>query len=204
MALSPILKGVKSSPNLKSLIDELQSYWEHEQNKRLDFYNWVTPSIKAEFIDGEVVVHSPIVKKHNVITKQLVKLFDDYIIKNDLGFLGVEKIMCRFERNDYEPDLCFFRTEKSKHFHDDQTIFPTPDFVVEILSASTSDRDRGVKFSDYALHGVEEYWIIDPEFNTIEQYFLNDREYYLHTSLTKGSIFCKVLQPLEIDLKAIF
>ena len=49
---------------------------------------------------------------------------------------------------------------------------PAPDFIAEILSDSTASVDRGVKFQDYAAHGVGEYWIVDPVQQTIEQYRL--------------------------------
>ena len=40
--------------------------------------------------------------------------------------------------------------------------YPAPDFIAEILSPSTDERDRGIKFEDYAAHGVGEYWLLDP------------------------------------------
>ena len=204
MRLSPILKEIKRSPNLRSLIDELESSWKREQDKRLDFYNWVTPDMKAEFIGGEIIVHSPVVKKHNEITVNLIMILKPYISQKQLGFLGVEKIMCRFERNDYEPDLCFFGNEKADSFQDNQTIFPVPDFVIEILSPSTEERDRGVKKQDYALNGVKEYWIIDPETEIIEQYLLIDDEYADPLMVSKGQIECSVLKGLNFDVKSIF
>ncbi|HMS66684.1 MAG: Uma2 family endonuclease [Saprospiraceae bacterium] len=205
MKLSRILSPIKNSPNLRSLIDELEVMWQNEQDKRLDFYNWVTPDKKAEFIGGEIIVHSPVVKKHNVITTNLILLLVPYIQTHALGFLGVEKIMCRFDRNDYEPDLCFFKKEKSATFLDDQTIFPIPDFIVEILSPSTESRDRGIKKEDFQLNGVQEYWIIDPDINTIEQYLINeDGEYNDPIIFEKGIIECSVLHGLNIDVKAIF
>jgi Uma2 family endonuclease len=202
--LSYILKPIKDAPNLRSLIDELEAAWEKEQDKRLDFYNWVTPDMKAEFIAGEIIVHSPVVKKHNVITKKLIFVLDRYILENKLGFLGVEKIMCRFERNDYEPDLCFFSQDKAKDFKDDLSIFPVPDFIVEILSKSTEARDRGIKKEDYAINRVAEYWIIDPETEIIEQYLLDGDEYlppFLHS---KNPFSCTVLDGLVIDPQSIF
>ena len=60
------------------------------------------------------------------------------------------------------PDICFWSKEKADGFLDDQMIFPAPDFVVEILSKSTTKNDRTIKHQDYAAHGIREYWIIDP------------------------------------------
>ena len=202
--MKALLAPLKKQPNLRHLIDELESYWAEEQNRRLDFYNWVDPSMKAEFIDGEIIVHSPVIKRHNDITKNLLIIFEHFNIINELGFLGVEKIMCRFTRNDYEPDLCFFLHKNHPNFRSDQTIFPVPDFIVEILSKSTEDRDRGVKFQDYQMHGVNEYWIIDPDAETIEQYINQGDHFQLISKNTEGNINCYVLKDLFIPSKAVF
>ena len=70
--------------------------------------------------------------------------------------------MISLTRNDYEPDICYFNKEKSQHFTDDQLLFPAPDLVVEVLSKSTEQTDRTIKFKDYENHNVLEYWIIHP------------------------------------------
>ncbi|HWI53764.1 MAG TPA: Uma2 family endonuclease [Symbiobacteriaceae bacterium] len=43
-----------------------------------------------------------------------------------------------------------------------------PDLVVEVLSPSIANRDRGVKRRLYARYGVPEYWIIDPQERLVE------------------------------------
>lgn len=84
--------------------------------------------------------------------------------------------------------------------------FPAPDFVVEVLSASTEASDRGVKFEDYARHGIREYWIIDCDEKTVEQYVLRDNEtrYYLAQKLAGGMIASLVISGFEIPVAAIF
>jgi len=42
-------------------------------------------------------------------------------------------------------------------------IFGAPDMVVEVLSKSTSSRDRRLKLVKYRNAGVREYWIVDPD-----------------------------------------
>lgn len=91
---------------------------------------------------------------------------------HQLGTVGVEKVMISLTRNDYEPDLVFFSAEKAAAFTDDQVLFPAPDLVVEITSRKTAAIDRGIKRQDYALHGIREYWIVDPAKMRIEQYIL--------------------------------
>lgn len=43
-----------------------------------------------------------------------------------------------------------------------------PDLLVEILSPSTSQRDRTLKLSLYELRGVPEYWVVDTEDRAVE------------------------------------
>lgn len=71
------------------------------------------------------------------------------------------------------PDVVYFAKEKAEELEADQWQFPAPDFAAEVLSPSTKRRDRGVKFEDYAAHGVREYWILDPDARTVEKYILN-------------------------------
>ena len=158
---------------------KLENALQAEQQKRRHFYEIVEENKKMEFINGEIVFHSPVKLQHNDATFLLGMLLKAFVNKNNLGFVGVEKIMVSLTRNDYEPDLCFFGKEKSKSFKRNQAQFPAPDFVVEVLSDSTEKNDRETKFQDYAAHGVGEYWIIDAEKETVEQYFLQDEKYEL-------------------------
>jgi len=83
--------------------------------------------------------------------------------------------------------------------------FPSPDLIVEILSDSTEKIDRGIKFEDYAQHGIKEYWIIDAEKQLVEQYVLEGHNYLLkHRAHNQEIIFVQVLQGFNIPALAIF
>jgi Uma2 family endonuclease len=109
MSYSAALEPIIHSSVLPQLIDELNKYWEDEQNRRLDFYNWITPQIKAEFIEGEIIVNSPVRSKHNIVLRNALFIAETCWRKAKQGYIGVEKIMTRFTRNDYEPDICYFK-----------------------------------------------------------------------------------------------
>jgi len=112
--------------------------------------------------------------------------------------------MIRLTRNDYEPDICYFSKEKSKNFKPDQLLFPAPDFVVEVISKSSEKTDRAIKYTDYQNHDVKEYWIINPENEFVEQYFLKNDEYELIQKTSSGQIRSFVIDGFEIPVKAIF
>jgi len=66
----------------------------------------------VEFICGEIIVHSPVKKRHSELSGRLFHPLDLYVEKNNLGFIGHEKILIALTRNDYEPDSCYFGASK--------------------------------------------------------------------------------------------
>lgn len=58
-------------------------------------------------------------------------------------------------------------------------IHGAPDLVVEVLSPSTAQNDRGYKKDLYESSGVKEYWIVDVKSRSIESYMLSDGKYIL-------------------------
>ncbi len=199
-----LLERLLESPRLPFYARQIEDVLDGERNARRRFYEAITEGDKAEFINGEVLYHSPVKLEHNRAGKLLLKLLDTYVALNELGYVGYEKIMVSLSRNDYEPDLCYFRKETAGTFQPRQMHFPAPDFVVEILSDSTEANDRGVKLEDYAAHGVSEYWIIDPVAEFVEQYVLEEDAYALAVKVIDGPIRSAAVPGFEIPVRAIF
>jgi len=199
-----ILTPLIQSPNLQEHFIKLKDYIKEEQQKRKEFYDIVTEDVKAEFINGEIIIHSPITDEHESTSFNLASLLHIYAIVNKLGRVTHEKLMIALTRNNYEPDICFFCTTKAKKFKEGQKLFPAPDFIVEVISKSTEKTDRGVKFEDYAFHNVKEYWIIDPKHKTIEKYILVNKKYGLEEKLLHGDISSNVIKGFTIPVKTIF
>ena len=82
-----------------------------------------------------------------------------------------------------------------------------PDLVVEVLSPSTVEVDRGIKMEVYARYDVGEYWIVDGSRRAIEIYHL-DRDagaYRLVTTCRSGDRATTPLVPaLSVDVAALF
>jgi Uma2 family endonuclease len=171
---------------------------------REQFYNELEDSKKVEYINGNAIRHLPETKVIHDANCCLLILLDTFVQKHKPSFVGYEKIMTTFTRNDYEPDLVFFGNEKASQFKPDQTLFPVPDFVVEVLSKSTEKYDRGIKFDDYETHGVKEYWIVDTKNEAIEQYVLIDGKYELILKSNNGQIKSEVVFGFEIPIEAVF
>ncbi|OQX96903.1 MAG: hypothetical protein B6I20_13830 [Bacteroidetes bacterium 4572_117] len=179
---------IKKSPSAVLIFKSLQNYLEKEKKKRLHFYETVREDQKAEFINGNIIIHSSVMLRHSNVSFYLANLIHNYLSYKTIGVVHHEKLMIRLTRNDYEPDICFFNKEKADNFKADQLLFPAPDFIVEVISKSTEKTDRTIKFTDYQNHGVKEYWIIDPEKEFVEQYFLKNDEYELIQKTSSGQI----------------
>ncbi len=167
-----LVEQLLDTPDLHFLLQEVNNSLQAEAKRRAEFYDWINEDHKAEFINGRVVLHSPVMLRHWETSIFLSSLLHFHVAVNDLGKIAVEKAMLHLTRNSYEPDICFFSKEKTADFEPQQMLFPAPDLVVEILSKSTEKIDRGVKKIDYAAHRIAEYWIIDADKQSIEQWSL--------------------------------
>jgi len=202
--LEAILDNIRHSPQLPQMVDRLSDVLAAERERRRRFYEEMTPEEKVEFIDGEVILHSPARMRHLDVTMRLATLLRAFVGCRQSGKVCVEKCLCVFPRNDYEPDIVFFGRDKADTLGPETMKFPVPDFVVEVLSESTEERDRGVKFEDYAANGVAEYWIVNAEDSVLEQYLLRDGDYELALKSSSGRVRSVVIDGFESDVAALF
>lgn len=195
------------SPKAPQIIQQVQAILNDEQKRRRNFYEWMNEDMKAEFINGEVVVHSPALHKHNAVVLRLGMLLSAFVDTRELGIVTVEKALIELTRNSYEPDICYFGPVKAATIKPDLLYYPAPDLVVEVLSKSTQKNDREVKFEDYAAHGVGEYWIVDPTRQAVELFTLDaDTEAYALLGLFRlgETVSSSYLDGFSIPVKTVF
>jgi Uma2 family endonuclease len=202
--LEALIAPLRHSPQLPEIVEQLQNEVEAERVRRQRFYQEMTPEQKVEFIDGEVILHSPARNAHLDVTKFILLLVDVFVRRHGLGEVKSEKCLCTFPRNDYEPDIVFFGPAKAAALQPGTMQFPVPDLVVEVLSDSTESRDRGVKFEDYAVHGVGEYWIVDVEARVVEQYLPRDGSWHLELKSSSGEIRSRIIEGFVAPVAAFF
>ncbi len=70
------------------------------------------------------------------------------------------------------PDIAGWRRERMPAPPDTAYATVAPDWVCEILSASTRALDQGAKRDSYAREGVAHLWFVDPEARTLEVFEL--------------------------------
>ncbi|MEM0961726.1 MAG: Uma2 family endonuclease [Bacteroidota bacterium] len=191
------------SPALPAHVARLQRVLDDEADRR-DTFRDSLEGEKAEFINGEIIMHSPARDAHTATVGRLFRLLSTYAELHSLGVVRFEKALVEMTRNDYEPDICFFGRETAEGIRARTLVYPPPDLAVEVLSTSTERRDRGIKFEDYAAHGVGEYWIVDADTQMVEQYLLDGDTYRLALKSDTGELSSQVVEGFTTPVRAAF
>ncbi len=102
-----------------------------------------------------------------------------------------------------QPDICII-CDLTKL--DKRGCLGAPDWVIEILSEGNSRKEMKQKKELYEESGVGEYWIIQPEYENILVYLLQDNgKYVMKTTFFGDETVSPFLFPdLEIDLSEVF
>ncbi|HRI13699.1 MAG TPA: Uma2 family endonuclease [Verrucomicrobiota bacterium] len=202
--MTGLLEQVMELPTLPEFVAELDTRLAAERERRRQFYEQIPDGAKWEFINGEVIMHSPDMVRHMAVRRNLESLLWNYVNSRQLGTVLAEKGLCVFPRNDFMPDVIFFGRDKAATLQAKQLRLPVPDFACEVLSDSTARRDRGVKFRDFEAHGVVEYWLVDADAETVEQFLLRDGAYVLELKSGSGQIRSHAVVGFEIPIRALF
>ncbi|MCA9982475.1 MAG: Uma2 family endonuclease, partial [Anaerolineales bacterium] len=102
-----------------------------------------------------------------------------------------------------EPDVMFY-----SEAHRDRlggTVSGIPDMVAEVVSPGSRQADRRDKFHEYALAGIGEYWLVEPEQTTVEVFVLVDGVYELVVKAGAGQVAqSRLLAGFEVEVTAVF
>lgn len=134
--------------------------------------------VRAEWVDGKVVEMSPQTDRHLLIWGFLYKAISGFVAQKGIGGLvGQAGFQVRLSpKVAREPDVFYLAPENEHRFK--RTFVDGPvDLAVELISPDSRVRDRRDKFVEYARNGVREYWIIDPDAETVEVFRLASGAY---------------------------
>jgi Uma2 family endonuclease len=143
---------------------------------------------RYEILDGDLLMTPSPVTRHQTIAMRLSHLFMTYLETHPIGVVlaaPCDVVLSEFDV--VEPDLLFVRHNSAARITE-KNIQGPPDVIIEILSPGTATRDRDLKRKRYELFGVQEYWLVDPDQNSLEILALQDGT-YVH--------ICRATRPTE-------
>ena len=158
-----------------------------------------------ELLNGNIVKKQAPSPQHQLAVSNLLTYMNFHALSNELGQCYTAPIDVFFdEYNNTQPDILFIREERAFIVTRDG-IEGQPDLIVEVISPSSIKNDRVTKKDLYLKFGVMEYWLIDPIYQTVEIYALEQDKYVLKLMLVEsGEVVSQVLEGFKIDIKAIF
>ncbi|MDE3087761.1 MAG: Uma2 family endonuclease [Chloroflexota bacterium] len=160
---------------------------------------------RHETIDGEHII-SPVPKTaHQNASGNLSALLHGFARQHSLGRVFSAPFDVVFSDFDVtEPDLLFISREREKILTEDNAR-GAPDLIVEILSPSTTEIDRKVKYALYEKYGVREYWIITPDAEIVQIFALRPGGYELLGNFSgKEEVRSEVLSRFTCRAEEIF
>jgi Uma2 family endonuclease len=130
-------------------------------------YLWLSGRTKqlVELADGWLEVVPMPTERHQRILLALYRVLHAYLDPLG-GIVLVAPLRLRLaDRRFREPDLLLLRDASDRRRG--ERFWTGADLVVEVLSPDDPDRDLVVKRAEYAAAGIGEYWIVDPEQDTV-------------------------------------
>jgi Uma2 family endonuclease len=169
-------------------------------------YLTLDENILLEYADGFLEVLPMPTTEHQRIVAFLYRTLFAWVTAQGLGEVLFAPLKVRLRTGKFrEPDVLFLRTE---HAHRAGNQFwERPDIVMEIVSESNRRHDLVTKRDEYARAGIPEYWIVDPEEESITIFVLRPRRktYVEHGTFRKGErAESKLLPDFGIDVTGVF
>jgi Uma2 family endonuclease len=123
---------------------------------------------RYEILEGELYVVPAPNTRHQRISKRIQIALITQIEEKGVGEIFNAPFDVVFsDENIAQPDLLFVSSERLGIIGE-ANLPAAPDMVVEILSPGTRKKDLAIKRKIYARFGVREYWIVDPDANSVE------------------------------------
>jgi Uma2 family endonuclease len=123
---------------------------------------------RYEVLGGDLVGLPAPTSVHQEIVGALYAALRQWAMRSGGGRALVSPVDVRLSDTDVvQPDVLFVTAARAAII-EEPYVRAAPDLVIEVLSASTAERDRVLKRRIYELHGVREYWIVDPDARAAE------------------------------------
>ena len=167
-----------------------------------DYQSWPDDE-RWEIINGQAyaMTPAPSVRHQKIIGNFFLKLGNFLSAKDCTPFIAPTDVVLD-EFNVVQPDILVV-CDQSKITK--ANIQGPPDLVIEVISPSTTLKDRREKKALYERFGVLEYILVYPEDQILERYYLGDRKFFGPELLNWDEILLLHSFPdLEISLAEIF
>jgi Uma2 family endonuclease len=176
-----------------------------------DYLSW-NEDERYELIDGEAFMLAAPSSLHQEISFELGRELGNFLEGKQCKVYPAPFDVRLFERDGDAPEAVDTVVQPDLSVICDRSKIDTlgckgaPDFVIEVLSPPTRRQNRLVKLNLYQKAGVREYWLVDPESQTVQVFLLQENGYFTSPGSYRRTDLATVhvLPGCVIDLTRVF
>ena len=145
-----------------------------------------------ELSHGHLEVHEVPTPMHQEIMIYLLFALRRFTEKHGLGKALCAPMPVQLQEGKFsEPDVIFMLAKNDNRRG--KKFWIGADLVMEVVSPDNRGRDLRIKRREYAMAGIPEYWIVDPEEKQIIVLTLDDESYIEHGIFGEGTTATSLL-----------
>ncbi len=216
-----ITKNGKKAVRLTPYITEIERYYTVKENtkdyqyggKKVSYEEFMEiyekSDLRMEYINGEIVLLASPSTFHQNISGNLYTNIRAYLKDKECKVFyapfDVHFYKKEFNTPDVmQPDL-LIACDLEDNINKKGQYMGIPTLCIEILSKSTRSKDMVDKLNTYMLSGVREFWIVDPNKQSVLVYGFKDFEIDEYTTYKLGdTLISYFFEGLEIVVNEIF
>lgn len=165
-----------------------------------EYFRLANDGHRYELVNGVVILSPSPTPRHQQVMLKIAAQLSAFLEKHPVGAAYPETDVRLDENLVYRPEIVFLRTERV--LDNWERIRTAPDLVVEIVSPASRRYDAETKRSDYERYGVREYWLIDPDRETMTFYRLESGR-YVETAPKQDRLTSEAVPGFVLDLSAV-
>jgi len=157
-----------------------------------------------ELWDGALIMPPSPSYAHQTTADRFHDLLKAWVRPRRLGRTAIAPLdMVLSPHRATQPDVLFVASARLEILTD--RVRGAADLVAEVISPESRRRDRIDKRDLYEQHGIKEYWLIDPEAQTVEVLFLEREGYALVGRWRPGErAKSRLLKGFTVDVTQLF
>lgn len=165
-----------------------------------EFLQLPKDDFRYELIDGVVVCSPSPDPQHQQVLGEIAYQLKAFLRSHPVGSCYVETDIRLDDKLVYRPELVFLLKERV--LDNWKRIKCAPDLVVEVISPESRRFDNETKKGDYERFGVKEYWLIDPDQETMKFYTLEAGR-FVELTPQNDKLSSRVVPHFTLDLADI-
>jgi Uma2 family endonuclease len=174
-----------------------------------EFFALPDDGCRYELVNGVVIVTPSPLPRHQKVALEIARQLANYLEKNPVGDVFPETDVHLGQGAAggdlvYRPEMVYFRAERLGSL--DERLVGAPDLVVEVVSPPTRYKDIRTKRDDYERLGVREYWMVDPDRDSIT-FLRHDGTKFVEVQPEKDRFASHAVEGFELniaDVRATF